>query len=393
MDGGNDDARQDGGSSPCDRGAIVVLTDYTSTQIALTATDGTPLSAAFLSTASTKASGVAFPLSGDVVVPAVAPRSARVVLLDRFGTNVVTWADPTTAKVLAQLPVGTGFESNPQDYVELDDGRAYITRWGKNAAPGAHPFDVGSDVLVVDTRTPTITASIPMPSEDGLPPRPSGMLRIGDTVVVVLQRVSEDFKTVGENALVGVSNDAVAWQAHVTGLKGCGRPALSPSGKIMALACEGQLATDGSVVDSTASAIALYDVTSLPPRETQRFAVADQLGASTQDRVAFASETLLLGKTQTALGGTRDNQAFALDVASGKAAVLLTAGKDPNGQGKGIVYGDVRCTPGCGDVCLMTDADLGKLQRWKIAEDGLHGLDAIKVETAVGLPPVGLGGY
>jgi hypothetical protein len=211
--------------------------------------------------------------------------------------------------------------------------------------------------------------------------------------MVVLQRESEDFMTVGENAIVGIANDAIAWELHVTGLKGCGRPALSPSGAIMALACEGPLASDGSVSDLSASAIALFDVTSFPPKPTQRFAVADQLGSPTQDRVVFASETLLLGKTQTPLSGTTDNQAFTLDVATGKATVLLTASKDAMGMGKGAVYGDARCRPGCGNVCLLADADVGKLRRWTVAADGLHALGDVQVETMTGLPPMSLGGY
>jgi hypothetical protein len=232
-----------------------------------------------------------------------------------------------------------------------------------------------------------------MPSEGGLPPRPSGMVRVGDAVIVVLQRTSTDFTTQGETVLVGLANDAIVWQLHVAGLKNCGRPALSPSGTILALGCEGPLDAMGNVVDLTASAIALFDVTSLPPTPTKRFAIADQLGSPTQQGVAFASDGLLVGKTQTALAGATDNQAFFLDLASGTATILATAGKDAQGKGKGLVYGDVRCSPGCGGVCLMADADIGKLQRWSVATDGLHPMAAIAVETSVGLPPVGLGGY
>jgi hypothetical protein len=373
------------------------LSDYLSTQIALLGLDGTPQSAAFLSTASTKASALAFALSGDVALPGPTPASGQVVLLDRYGTNAITWADPSTANVIAQLGIGTGFESNPQDYLEIDATHAYVTRWGSNQAPGKQPFDAGNDVLVVDTSAHTITGSIAMPVEEGLPPRPAGMTRVGDTVLVVLQRTSDDFKTVGESAIVGITNGAIAWEMRVTGLKGCGRAVLSPSGATIAVACEGQLAMDGSVVDLSMSAIALYDVTSLPPKPLARFAVADQLGSPTQSGdthpVSFASDGLLLGKTQTPLGGSTDNQAFSLDIASGKATVLLTAGKDSMGKGKGAVYGDVLCRPGCGDVCLLADADLGKLRRWSIAPDGLHPLADVTVEMMTGLPPMQLSGY
>jgi hypothetical protein len=382
-----------GAQTSCDRGEVIVLTDYTSTQIALTAPNGTPLSAAFLSTASTMASGLAFALSGDVVVPTERPPSGRVVLLDRYGTNVITWADPTTAKVLAQLPVGTGFESNPQDYVEVDATRAYVSRWGKNDAPGAQPFDGGSDVLVIDTHVPKILSRIPMPVIGGLPPRPSGMMRVGEQVIVVLQNESEDFKTMGDTVLVGIKADAVAWQAPVTGLKGCRKLALAPSGKTLALSCEGFVDAMGNVTDLSASAIALLDVSTLPPKPLQRFAISDQLGVPAQDSAAFASETLLIAKTQTPLGGTKNNELFSLDVSTGKASVLLTAHPDAHGMGKGTVYGDVRCGAGCSDVCLMADSDVGKLQRWSIASGGLRAMTAISVDTSVGLPPATIGAY
>jgi hypothetical protein len=383
----------DAAAAPCDHGTVALLTDYTSTQIALLSLDGTPQSASFLSTASTKASNLAFALSGDVALPGMTPPSGRVVLLDRYGTNVITWADPATANVYAQLPVGTGFESNPQDYIELDATSAYVSRWGVNDAPGAQPFDSGSDVLVIDTHAPAITASIPMPVEDSLPPRPAGMVRVGDTVIVVLQRTSEDFMTVGENALVGVENGAIAWETHITGLKGCDRPKLSPSGQTMAIGCEGQLDANGNVTDLSTSAIALYDVTTLPPKPLQRFAVSDQLGSPVQSGVGWVSETVLLAKTQTPLGGSTNNQALTLDVTSGKATVVLTAGTDSSGKGKGIVYGDVRCLPGCGDVCLLADADVGKLRRWQITAGALQAWSDVTVDPSTGLPPVGLGGY
>ena len=114
----------------------------------------------------------------------------------------------------------------------------------------------------------------------------------------------------------------------------------------------------------------------------------------TQDRVSFASETLLVGKTQTPLGGTSSNQAFVLDTTTGKATVLLTANLDASGKGKGIVYGDFVCSPGCADVCLLADADVGRLQRWTITPGGLSRARRRSTSTPqVGLPPVAIGAY
>jgi hypothetical protein len=391
--GGVGDAGSDAGAS-CDRGTVVLLTDYMSTQIALATNEGAVLSSSFLSTASTMTSGLASALSGDVGLPRTTPASGRVVLIDRFGTNVITWADPSTAKVFAQLPVGTGFESNPQDYLEFDATHAYVTRYGDNLAPGKQPFDSGSDVLVIDTQKPAITKSIPMPPQGGLPPRPVSMVKVGDTVIVVLQPTSDDFMKVADGALVGLKNEAIAWVQPVKGLQNCDHPTLSPSGHTMALACEGPLDSNGNVTDPSASALALYDVTSLPPKLVKTFSIIDAVGSPAQSGVAWESETSILGKTQTPAMGSKNNQAFTLDLTTGKATIVLTAGTDSMGKGKGIVYGDVLCRPGCGNVCLMADADVGKLRRWSITPTGaLEAMSDLEVNSSTGLPPVLLGGY
>jgi hypothetical protein len=391
--GGVGDAGTDAGAS-CDRGAVVLLTDYMSTQIALANDEGTILSSSFLSTASTMTSGLASPLSGDVALPRTAPASGRVVLIDRFGSNVITWADPSTAKVYAQLPVGTGFESNPQDYLEFDATHAYVTRYGDNAAPGHQQFDSGSDLLVIDTQKPAILKSIPVPPQGGLPPRPVSMVKVGDTVIVMLQPTSDDFSKVADGALVGLKNEAVAWVQPVKGLKNCDHPTLSPSGHTMALACEGPLDTNGNVTDASASGLALYDVTALPPKLVKTISIIDAVGSPAQSGVSWVSETSILGKTQTPAMGKTNNQAFTLDLTTGKANVLLTAGADSMGQGKGLVYGDVLCHPGCGNVCLMADADVGKLRRWSMTQTGsLQAMSDVEVNSSTGLPPVSLGGY
>ncbi|HEV8244312.1 MAG TPA: hypothetical protein VGP93_00955, partial [Polyangiaceae bacterium] len=138
------------GDERCPAGVIAVLGDYMSTQVALLDNDGQALSDSFLSSGSTEASGLAAPLSGDVVPPSSRPDSGEVVLIDRFGTDVITWADPASAEVRTQLPVGTGFSSNPHDYLELSSSKAYVTRYEDNAAPGQQAFDDGGDVLIVD---------------------------------------------------------------------------------------------------------------------------------------------------------------------------------------------------------------------------------------------------
>ncbi|HEX6271594.1 MAG TPA: hypothetical protein VFZ53_01070 [Polyangiaceae bacterium] len=377
----------------CPAAALVVMTDYVSTQVAISALDGETLSASFVSTASASGSGLAFPLSGDVAVPSTMPPSARVVLVDRFGTNVVTWLDPETAEVLAQLSVGTGFESNPQDYLELDARRALVSRWDENPAPGQEPFDAGGDLLVIDTRRPAIESSIVLPRDGGVPPRPGALTRVGDTAIVTLERVARDFRSAGDAMLAGVDpeSERVAWSLTLPGLENCGGLTLAPSGRRAALACTGFIDRDGRGESVEQSALVLFDVTSLPPVELARFPAAKLAGEPLQGEVEFFAENGALVKTQTTFGGARNNRLLAIDLASGAVTTLAEAGSAGNGQG--VAYGGLLCTPGCANVCLLADADRGVLRRWAIADGALEPLASVRVEDVVGLPPRAIGSY
>lgn len=373
----------------CPAALVVGLSDWMSTQIAVTKLDGITLSESLISTASTTASGVSYALSGDVALPSAAPPSGRVVLLDRFGTNVVTWVDPKSAGVVSQLPVGAGFESNPQDYIEIDGALAFISRWGQNASPGNEEHDEGGDVLIVDTQEPRIVGRIAMPSDDGLPPRPAGMARVGDEVVVILQRIALDFASAGDSVLAGISvaSRSVAWTHTFVGLKGCGAPSLAPSGDRLAVACLGKLDADGNVADIAASALVLLDVTASPPVEIKRFPAAAIAGEAIQADAELVTDDLVLLKTQSPLGGASNNRVLALDLASGAATPLLEASPGGDGEGKGVVYGTLWCSPGCSDVCVMADSDAGVLQRFRVEGGAASTMQPLRVEETIGLPP------
>ena len=386
-----------GGASANDRcpaGVTVVLSDYLSTQIALSSLQGETRSASFLSTASTS-SGLAFALSGDVTVPSAAPASGKIVLLDRYGTNVISWANPKTAQVIAQLEVGTGFESNPQDYLEVDDETAFVTRYGVNADAGKQDFDEGDDVLVLDLsnqKKPEIADRIALPRKNDLPARPGRMLRVGDEIIVPLERLSEDFSTTGDAMLVGISIEdrSVAWTQTLEGLKNCGRPSLSPDGRRLVVACNGSVDENGLPrVDE--SALVFFKAEKGPLEEIERVSAGDLIGEAVQSRAVYASDQVLLFGTQTAWGGDTNNRLFAYDLKSGEATELLEASPDAQGLGKGLVYVGLACAPGCSDTCLVADADKGVLQRVKVTGNEVELLEPVTVENAVGLPPTGLG--
>jgi hypothetical protein len=58
------------------------------------------------------------------------------------------------------ISVKGGFDlANPHDVVIISDSKAYVTRYGKNAAPGSRIED-GDDLLMVDPRDGTVGGRI-----------------------------------------------------------------------------------------------------------------------------------------------------------------------------------------------------------------------------------------
>jgi len=378
------------GSGGCASGLSVMLSDYASSQVALSTLSGETISQSFISTGSAKTDGLAFALSGDVALPSTRSESGRVVLIDRFGTNVLTWLDPETAKVLGQLAVGTGFESNPSDYIELASGLAFVSRFGSNRTPGKQPFDDGGDLLLVDTEQQRITGSVPIEATEDLPPRPTGMTRVRDTILVALARISLDFSSTGESELLGVSalTHAAEFRMRYAGLKNCGRPALSPNGERLVVACTGQLDVSGAVESVDESALLLLDARTLPPREIRRFSAQELAGEPLQGGATFANDSLVLFKTQTAVDGRANNRWLALDLETSAVTTLLEASPDAQGRGRGVLYGAISCSPGCSDVCLLADADRSVLQRVRFdAGNQPELLEPISVDSTSGLPP------
>ena len=379
----------------CPAAAVVVMTDFLSSQVALTRLDGATVCGSLISTARAPSSGVAYALSGDVVVPSSRPESERVVLLDRYGTNVITWLSAESGAVLAQLPVGTGFQSNPQDYVEIGGGRALVSRWGENPFPDSEAFDGGGDLLLIDTEAPAVIERVVIPRHDDVPPRPSGLTRVGDRVIVTLQRASRDVRSMAEAELVGidVASAAVAWTLALEGLKNCGTFTLSPSGATAVVACTGFIDPDGVAENLEESALVLFDTATEPPSELGRFSAAELAGEPIQGELEFFSETRLLAKTQTVYGGASNNRLLAIDLADGAVSELAEARPNAEGKGQGVVFGGLLCAPGCGDVCLAADADRGVLRRFRVRADGLEALSHVAIAGGVGLPPRDIGAF
>jgi hypothetical protein len=372
----------------CPRGLALLSTDYLSSEIALLWPSGDVASSAFVSSASTESSGLAAPLSGDVVLAASRARPGELVTVDRYGTNVLTFLDTKTAAVRAQLPVGTGFEANAQSYVELSEHLAVVPRVGENADPGREPFDSGSDLLLLDPSVPSVVGSLPLPKKDGFLPHPAGATLLGADVLVTLQHSKANYSGFAEGELVAFTGRELRerYRVPLSGLKNCSKVEVSPSGARLAIACEGVIDRRGAALEPEASALLVLDALVDPPRELLRFSAQELFGGPIQASVEFVSDSSVLLKTQTALGAEQNNELYALSLETAETALLATAESDVAGLGIGIAFGSMSCNVACGDPCLVADRSRGRLLRFSASWEPLADVTV----AGAGLPPTGL---
>lgn len=387
-----------GGSDPepaeeCPSGVALVMSDFLSTEIALLNLSGDVKDPSFLSTGSTATDGLAFPLSGDVFVPL--GRSGELVVLDRYGTNVVSFVDPETSKVRAQLPVGMGFESNPYDYLQLSENEGALLRFAQNPSPGSQPFDEGGDLLFIESKKVEITSNVVFESFEGLPPGPSHVTLLGDELLVTLERLSADYTKTGDAMIVPVSRATrkVGKPIVLKGLKSCGALVPVPGRDEVATACTGRIDTTGEAEDLSQSALVFFDATSRPLRELRRLPASAIAGEPLQAQVAFASEQVALLKTLTAYGGNTHNRLLAVDLETEETTELLEALPDSMGRGRGMSFGAIHCAPGCSDVCLMPDGSRGEVARIQVRSGRARLANPTRLEGTAGLPPSNLGSY
>jgi hypothetical protein len=281
--------------------------------------------------------------------------------------------------------VATGFFSNPHDYVEVSETKAYVSRYETNTKPGQEPNDGGGDLLIINPKDVTVTGRVPFASEGPLLPRPDRMILVGNEVWVSLQRYDANFMSAGDARFAGVStiDDAIAWTLDLAGIASCGGIARSPSGKVIAVSCTGVL----SDADPKArSAIVLLDTTVRPPVELKRFDTASKLGAPVGPALAYANAGLLVGVALGDMGAGRNDVAYSLDVESGAVQTLADAGG-------AFALGDLRCDPGCSDLCFLADGKAANLRKWKATGSSLDALDPITVDPSIGLPPRTIGAF
>ena len=375
---------------PCGRGLVVVESDYQSSNVSLLDFGGNVLSAS-LASSSTEGSGFGVALSGDVVPAASLELGPSIALIDRYPAGVLRFIDLATAHLAAELSVGTGFRANPQDYLALDEHKAYVARYESNPNAGRQEWDGGGDVLIVDPTVPAITGRIDLAEAmageaAGFSPHPARLVRAEGRVFALLASYADVYTNGGTSSRVvelDPKTDSIVSSLVLDGLRGCDALALSPDESELAVACTGDdLSHPVSKVDH--SGIVLLSLSA-------DLTVSKTFPAHTwgEDPVGFSldyvSSGVLLFGTLGHLdeSGSVPDTLWRLDTRSGQSDAVLHSERSP------FTLGAVRCAASCG-ACFAADAERlgGSVLRFEVDSAGaLSTPTAIVAEARVGLPP------
>ena len=383
---------------PCGRGLVVAQSDYQSTNISLIDFDGAVLSSS-IANSSTESGGFGVSLSKDVVLPLQPQQGPELVLIDRKSPGVLSFVELASGRARAQLPVGTGFFANPQDYLQLEDGRAYVSRYESNANPGLEAFDAGGDLLIIDPGAPKVLGRVDLAlalagEPERFSPHPAQLLEVEGRVFALLAAYARNYQSSAESRLVELdpANDSILSTLVLDGLHGCLGLAVSPGRGQLAVSCAGNdLGDPPPKLDG--SGLALIDIRDGTPRLERTFAASEVAQQVIGFGVDYAAEHSLFfgafGEFDTNGAFAKDDVLLRLDTESGEVSELRRS------RGEPFTLAGARCEVACG-VCFATDAARsgGSVLRFPIDEAGALGEPTLtRVGTEIGLPPRYLGAF
>jgi hypothetical protein len=310
-------------------GAIaIVRSDYVASTISAIDARGTLLSSALVPA-----------LSGDVALPHDPPAQGTLVVLERYPAAVVTWVDTKSAHVTGQLRVTEGFPTNPHDYLELDDTRALVTRYGVNPEPSS-ALNAGNDVLVLNRKTRAVEGRVDLAAFNG----------------TALARPDRSGVLVGLDA----RSLALTSQTELLGLRNCVSLAKSPSNTRIAIGCSGLFRTNTGdprtaiAMQRKESGVAILDVSTTPPTLVRSISFANQTTAVGLG-LGFANEDTVVATTYGDKELGLVDTIVSISVRSGEITRVHEATR-------AFVLGDIACPcPGTTASCLYTDAERGAI--------------------------------
>lgn len=215
-------------------------------------------------------------LSSDVVLPSQTQLNDQLVLVDRKNSalDILT---PSTCKVARQISVATGFYSNPHDVVSVSATKSYVTRYSANATPSgtAGANDQGSDVLIINPQTGTVTGRIDLSSYATtatgatLLPLPDRAILIGTSVFVSLNEESADFMHAGPARVmvIDTNKDAVSATIDLPNNKNCSGLDYLAASKTLLVGCVGDY--NDSANQAAQSGVVMIDLSGATPTVTK----------------------------------------------------------------------------------------------------------------------------
>lgn len=375
----------------CGRGTLVISSDerYQSTSVAFVRWDGEVARPRVIHSGSTD-TGLSEPLSGDVVAPTMASHAPgttdEIVLVDRNLASVLTWIDVESGTPARQLSVRTGFGGNAQDYVAVSADKGYVTRYETNPTPGREPFDGGSDVLVIDPRTPAVVGRIGFEDalaedEQDLVASPSRIVVDGGRAIVLLAVLERNFTPRADSrlAVIDTATDAVVAIHPLDGLRNCNALALAPGGGRVAVGCTGVIPLDGPApLDGGGVAVVSIADGSITTRVDD-----DVLGGPPGYTLAFGSPEVLLvpsfgWKVLEDPDAGEDDTLNLVPLDGSPVTEVL--------RGDAFQLGEVRCAPGCG-TCLVAGGDRGVLHRLTVDGATATVSGEVAIDDGIGLFP------
>lgn len=376
----------------------VVSSDRTSAAIGLLDEEGEVIERSWLHSG-TASTGLSATLSGDVVLPTEPTEPDVLAVIDRLETDVLTRIRMPEGEVLGQVkthrPVGmggaadagtggmeTGYSSNPQDYLYVDEDTAWVTRHKPNVNSDAPAINRGSDMLEIDPSTMTRTGNridfsalnttaTTMP-EDGEPEEvtvyamPSRMVKIGDHVVVGLARLSADFGAAGEGMVALVDLEAETVEGfELSGLANCLSVYPLPDADDRVLvACDGFAQPYGDPVQTRMSSglivLSIDDEGEASIELEWRPADYPDAAITTRAATPIGDNRLAVGTFGDFTNDTPDRM-YLLDMESGEQELLFETETQ-------VEIGDGAYDPDTG-LLLLPDASSG-VRRYRVDEEG-----------------------
>ncbi|QQR89707.1 MAG: hypothetical protein IPJ88_16200 [Myxococcales bacterium] len=190
----------------------VVTSDYVSSAIALLDADGELITEAWIDSGTT-AAGLSATIGGDVVLPSHPSEDNTLKVIDRLGIDVVTRIDLDSGQIIDQIqtqgngPNETGFRANPQDWVQISDTVAFVSRHEPNLNPNASELDAGNDLIQIDLPAQSIRRHIDLASFNTsvgattVYARPALMTQLGSFLIFSMARLSFDFSKAASGIL------------------------------------------------------------------------------------------------------------------------------------------------------------------------------------------------